>query len=206
MAHNGPRIYLASRSPRRRELLRQIGVQHEVLLLRESSGRLDLDETPQPGESLPDYAIRIASAKANLGWQRVIERQIPRYAVLGADTAVTLDGELFGKPMGLNATIAMLEKLAGHSHQVLTAVAVTFETRCEVLLSTSTVKFKPLNEREIHAYASSGEPFDKAGGYAIQGRAATFIAHLEGSYSGVMGLPLFETAQLLQRFNLKLFE
>ncbi|MHB1246852.1 MAG: Maf family protein [Sulfuriferula sp.] len=206
MAHNDPRIYLASRSPRRRELLRQIGVQHEVLLLRESSGRLDLDETPQPDESPQAYAIRIASAKADVGWQRVTERQIPRYAVLGADTTVALDGEIFGKPLGLSATIAMLGKLAGRSHQVLTAVALTYEARCEVLLSTSTVKFKPLSEREIHAYAVSGEPFDKAGGYAIQGRAATFIEHLEGSYSGVMGLPLFETAQLLQRFNLKLFE
>ena len=206
MAHNDPRIYLASRSPRRRELLRQIGVHHEVLLLRESSGRLDLDETPQSGESPQAYAIRIASTKADVGWQRVIERQIPRYAVLGADTTVTVDGEILGKPLGLNATMAMLGKLAGRSHQVLSAVALNFEARCEVLLSTSTVTFKRLSEREIHTYASSGEPFDKAGGYAIQGRAATFIEHLEGSYSGVMGLPLFETAQLLQRFNLKLFE
>jgi len=206
MAHTDPRIYLASRSPRRRELLRQIGVRHEVLLLRESGDRLDVDETTQPGETPQEYALRIARDKANVGWQRVMERHIPRYPVLGADTAVILDGEILGKPVGLNAAMAMLGKLAGRSHQVMTAVALACETRCEVLLSTSTVRFRTLSEREIHAYASSGEPFDKAGGYAIQGRAAIFIEHLEGSYSGVMGLPLYETAQLLERFNMKLFE
>lgn len=206
MAHTDPRIYLASRSPRRRELLRQIGVRHEVLLLRESGDRLDIDETPQPGEPPQAYALRIARGKANVGWQRILERHIPHYPVLGVDTAVTLDGEILGKPLGLDAAIAMLGKLAGRSHQVMTVVALACETRCEVLLSTSTVRFKALSEREIHAYASSGEPFDKAGGYAIQGRAATFIEHLEGSYSGVMGLPLYETAQLLGRYNMKLFE
>lgn len=206
MAHIDSRIYLASRSPRRRELLRQIGVRHEVLLLRESGGRLDVDETPRPGESPQDYAQRIACAKADVGWQRVIERHIPHYPVLGADTTVILDDEILGKPLGLNAAMDMLGRLAGRSHQVVTAVSVTYEDRCEALLSTSTVKFKSLSEREILAYTSSGEPFDKAGGYAIQGRAATFIEHLEGSYSGVMGLPLFETAQLLERFNMKFFE
>ncbi len=206
MAHIDSRIYLASRSPRRRELLRQIGVRHEVLLLRESGDRLDIDETPLPDETSQDYALRIARGKANAGWQRVIERHIPRYPVLGADTAVILDGEILGKPLGLDAAIAMLGKLAGRSHQVMTAVALVCETRCEALLSTSTVRFKTLSEREIHAYASSGEPFDKAGGYAIQGRAAAFIEHLQGSYSGVMGLPLYETAQLLERYNMKLFE
>ena len=206
MAHLDSRIYLASRSPRRRELLRQIGVRHEVLLLRESGGRTDVDETPQPGEAPQEYAVRIARGKAEVGWQRVIERHIPHYPVLGADTTVTLDDEILGKPLGLDAAIDMLGKLAGRSHQVFTAVALTYEDRCEVLLSTSTVKFKPLNEREILAYASSGESFDKAGGYAVQGRAAIFIEHLEGSYSGVMGLPLYETAQLLERYNMKLFE
>lgn len=206
MAHLDPRIYLASRSPRRRELLRQIGVRHEVLLLRESADRTDVDESPLAGEATQDYVVRIAQAKANVGWQCVIARYIPRHPVLGADTTVIVDGEILGKPRGLEASIAMLGKLAGRSHQVMTAVALTYEARCEVLVSTSTITFKALTEREIHAYASTGEPFDKAGGYAIQGRAATFIAHLDGSYSGVMGLPVYETAQLLERFNMKLFE
>lgn len=201
-----PHIYLASRSPRRRELLHQIGVRFEVLLLREFSGRQDVDEIPLPGEPPRDYAVRIAREKAGIGWQRVIERHLPRHPVLGADTMVTVDGEILGKPLGPDAAITMLHKLSGRSHQVMTAVALAGDGRCEVLASISSVTFKALTETEIRAYAASGEPFDKAGGYAIQGRAAAFIERLEGSYSGVMGLPLFETAQLLERFGLKLFD
>lgn len=206
MALLDPRIYLASRSPRRRELLRQIGVRHEILLLRESAYRSDVDESPLTGETTHDYVVRIAQTKANIGWQCIIARSIPRHPVLGADTSVTVDGEILGKPRDLEGSIAMLRKLSGRSHQVMTAVAMAYEARCEVLVSTSIVTFKTLTEREIHAYASTGEAFDKAGGYSIQGHAAIFVSHLEGSYSGVMGLPVHETAQLLERFNMKLFE
>lgn len=206
MAQLESRIYLASRSPRRRELLRQIGVRHEVLLLRESIDRTDVDESLLAGEATQDYVLRMAQAKANKGWKCVVERYIPRHPVLGADTAVTVDGEILHKPRDLETSITMLGKLSGRSHQVMTAVALVYEARCEVLLSTSTVTFKTMTEREIHAYARSGEAFDKAGGYAIQGHAAVFVAHLEGSYSGVMGLPVHETAQLLERFHMKLFE
>ena len=206
MSNSTARIYLASRSPRRRELLRQIGVRYEVLLLRESVDREDIDETPLPNESSVAFVERIARTKASAGWARLTQRSIPRYPVLGADTAVIVNHEILGKPMDRQAACTMLRKLAGRSHEVVTGVALAYEGRCEVLVSTSTVTFKPLSEDEIGAYVRTGEPLDKAGGYAIQGRAAPFITHLTGSYSGVMGLPLHETAQLLERFGIKLFE
>ena len=206
MPNIASRIYLASRSPRRRELLRQIGVHYEMLLLRESADREDVDETPLPDESSVAYVERIAYAKATAGWARLMQRSIPRYPVLGADTSVVVDNQILGKPVNSQAACDMLRKLAGRSHEVVTGVALAYEGRCEALVSTSIVTFRPMDEAEVRAYVSTGEPLDKAGGYAIQGRAASFVTHLAGSYSGVMGLPLFETAQLLERFGIKLFE
>lgn len=196
------RIYLASRSPRRRELLRQIGVPFEVLLLRERPPRgPDVDEAPRPGESPDDYVRRVCREKAHTGWQRVRERRLPRLPVLAADTAVCLGAEIFGKPRDRDDAARMLGLLSGREHRVLTAVALEFESRAELAVSESLVRFAPLPAAAIDDYIDSGEPMDKAGAYAIQGRAAAFIAEVRGSYSGIMGLPLHETALLLSRFG-----
>jgi MAF protein len=195
------RIYLASRSPRRRELLAQMGINYDVLLLREANGRRDVDETPKENELPHDYVTRIALAKAELGWERVCQRDIMRHPVLGADTTVTLDNEILGKPGSVEHAITMLTKLSGRTHQVMTSVALAYQNQVHQLTSVSEVTFKHLSDREIKQYALSGEPLDKAGSYAIQGRGAVFIRHLNGSYSGVMGLPIFETAELLTRYN-----
>ncbi|TSA40755.1 MAG: septum formation inhibitor Maf [Betaproteobacteria bacterium] len=199
------RIYLASRSPRRRELLKQIGVSYEMLLLREDAGRsVDVDETPLPGEAPRDYVLRITQDKAETGWQRLIQRRLPRMAVLAADTAVVLGERIMGKPADSAAAAEMLSALSGREHQVLTAVALAFDQRLAMRLSVSTVSFRNLSADEIRRYILSGEPLDKAGAYAIQGRAAAFVASLGGSYSGVMGLPLFETTQLLMEFGMEI--
>lgn len=197
------RIYLASRSPRRRELLHQIGVRFEVLLLREHPARpVDVDETPFLHEDPGVYVERICRAKAMVGRQRLVERNLPSAPVLAADTAVVLDGQILGKPRDPAHAAAMLGALSGRQHQVLTGVAVAWEARLELRLSVSQVRFRHLGEEEIRRYVLTGEPLDKAGAYAIQGRAAVFVEHLEGSYSGVMGLPLCETAELLAECGL----
>lgn len=201
----GHRIYLASRSPRRRELLKQIGVGYEVLLFRESPARaVDVDETPLPNEAPRDYVQRITREKAEKGRYCVKQRMLPRLPVLAADTAVVLGDRILGKPANRDGAIEMLSALSGREHEVLTAVAVAFGERLEMRLSVSTVKFKTLSIDEIRRYADTGEPLDKAGAYAVQGRAAAFVAHLAGSYTGVMGLPLFETAELLTEFGIEL--
>jgi septum formation protein len=182
-------IYLASGSPRRRELLQQIGVAFRVV-------GAELDETAFPGESPLAYVSRLAEAKAGAGWER--SRDLGAAPVLAADTAVVLDARILGKPKGLNDAMAMLLELSGRTHQVLTAVALRTAAGTRVEVSHSTVTFRPIDAGEARAYWETGEPFDKAGGYAIQGYAAIFISDLKGSYSGVMGLPLFETAALLQ--------
>ncbi len=199
------RIYLASRSPRRRELLKQIGVNFELLLLREDPKRGgDVDETPLPDE-LPDaYALRIAGAKAENAALRVAQRSLPRNPVLVADTTVVLDGQILGKPADAGQAIQMLQALSGREHKVITVVAMAKLERVETRMSVSTVQFRELFETEIRRYVASGEPLDKAGAYAIQGRAAMFITRIEGSYSGIMGLPLAETAELLQKFDIEL--
>jgi septum formation protein len=195
-------IYLASRSARRRELLKQIGVSFEVLLLREGAGRAaDFDETPLPGEAPGEYVLRVAKAKADVGWARLAQRRLMRFPVLAADTTVGLAGEILGKPVDREEAAAFLKALSGKSHQVHTAVAVRFDTQIEVALSTTEVQFRELTDNEVRQYAASAEPLDKAGAYGIQGRAAVFIRSLSGSYSGVVGLPLFETSQLLARFG-----
>jgi septum formation protein len=182
-------IYLASGSPRRRELLQQIGVSFRVI-------GADLDETALRGESPLAYVSRLAQAKAAVGWER--SGDSGGAPVLAADTAVVLDGSVLGKPAGLNDAMAMLLKLSGRTHEVLTAVALRTAAGMEVKVSRSAVTFRSIDPGEARAYWETGEPSDKAGAYAIQGYAAIFIIDLKGSYSGVMGLPLFETAELLK--------
>ena len=200
------RIYLASRSPRRRELLKQIGVNFATLLLREALPRsVDVDEATLPDEAPADYACRIARAKAGTGWMQIIQRKLPQLPVLAADTIVVLNGHIFGKPENSVHAQEMLTALSGKTHQVLTAVAVAAENGTQVSISTSTVRFRDLSDREIRMYLARDETYDKAGGYAIQGIAAVFITEITGSYSGVMGLPLFETAQLLNESGIEIF-
>lgn len=192
-------IYLASRSPRRREILAQIGVRYEMLLLRDATGRaMDIDETPLPGEPPGDYVTRLACAKAEVGWARMSQRKLPPAPVLAADTTVSVDGEIIGKPADRAEASAILRRLSGRDHEVQTAVAVQFDTRLESSLSVSVVTFAELSDEAIRQYVTSGDPMDKAGAYGIQGKAAVFVKHLAGSYTGVMGLPAFETAVLLK--------
>ena len=197
-------IYLASRSPRRRELLAQIGVRFEPLLFREGArGDPDTNEDVLPGEHPDDYVRRVAMAKARAAWQRVtLRRGLQRRPVLAADTTVCLGTEILGKPADRSDAERILRVLSGTQHRVLTAVAVGFEARFSLAVSESLVTFVPLDDRRIRDYVESGEPFDKAGAYGIQGRAGAFVARLEGSYSGVMGLPLFELRETLKRAGL----
>lgn len=196
------RIYLASQSPRRRELLKQIGVNFELLLFRADTRRyVDVDETPLPDETPAVYVQRICEAKAQAGLIAVRSRNLPQLPILVADTTVTLEGKILGKPQHLEDAACMLRALSGREHQVLTAVAIAMGDHVELKLSTSTVRFVKLNEKRIHRYLQTREYADKAGAYAIQGQAGAFVEHIAGSYSGVMGLPLFETSQLLQHFD-----
>jgi septum formation protein len=182
-----PPIVLASASPRRRELLLQLGVPHEVLAV-------DVDESPLPGETAPQLATRLALGKAQEGFRRDGAGR----PVLGSDTVVSVDDVVFGKPVDQADAARMLAALAGRAHQVVTAVAlVSAEGRVAQALSQTTVIMRPITAAEAAAYWETGEPQGKAGGYAIQGRGAAFIEHISGSYSGGMGLPLHETAQLL---------
>lgn len=181
-----PVICLASNSPRRRELLSQIGVAHMVMAA-------DIDESVHPGEPPQAYVVRLAREKA-----LAIHRNRPQLPVLAADTTVVVDGRVFGKPRDRSDAIAMLLELAGRTHEVLTAVALANAQGVSERLSASTVRFRKISPQECAAYWESGEPRDKAGGYAIQGLGAVFVESLSGSYSAVMGLPLFETGELLQ--------
>ena len=197
-----PSIYLASKSPRRQELLRQLGVEFEELRLREAPGRRrDVVETLHKDEPPLEYVKRIARTKAAVGWHRMGRRGLTPRPVLAADTEVVVDRAVLGKPEDAAGAIAMLEGLSDRTHDVITAVAVRWNTQIMLAVSTSRVTFRALNRDEIERYVTTGEPFDKAGGYAIQGRGAVFIRHLDGSYSGVMGLPLFETAEILQKIG-----
>lgn len=187
-----PDLILASASPRRRELLQQIGVRFVVQVS-------DIDETPLPKEAPSDYVCRLALAKAYaVAQQRRIDKRLP---VLGADTIVVCDGQLLGKPVDQADGYRMLRLLSGRTHEVLTAVCLSNGPRHSVRLSSSQVRFRYLTDAEIAAYWQSGEPDGKAGAYAVQGLGAVFIEHLSGSYSGVMGLPLYETAALLNKFD-----
>jgi septum formation protein len=196
------KIYLASRSPRRRELLNQIGVPFDLLLLRENPPRgSDIDETPHDGENADDYVRRVCLEKADIAWARMMQRSFPRMPVLTADTTVCLGDEVLGKPADADDAAQMLARLSGKDHRVLTAVTIIFEDKAEQAVSESLVRFGELSDETIQRYVKTGEPMGKAGAYAIQGQAAAFIPLLHGSYSGVMGLPLFETMLLLQSFN-----
>ena len=197
-----PSVYLASKSPRRQELLRQLGVEFDELLLREAPGRRrDIVEAPRKGELPQEYVKRIARLKASVGWHRMQRRGLAPKPVVGADTEVVLDGAALGKPADAAAAAAMLAALSDRSHEVITAVAIRWQTQIAQAVSTSRVTFRAIARDEIERYVATGEPFDKAGGYAIQGKAAAFVQHLEGSYSGVMGLPLFEMAEILARIG-----
>jgi septum formation protein len=191
-------LYLASQSPRRLELLRQIGVEPTVLPLRATSGRADVDETPLSGELAHDYVLRLARMKVAAGVVAQKGRNLLPWPVLAADTSVTIDGVILGKPADSAEASAMLRRYSGRSHTVLTAVAASYQGKTRVALSESVVTFKALSDAEIQAYVAGWEAYDKAGGYGIQGRAALFVEHLSGSYSGVMGLPLYETSELLK--------
>ncbi len=201
-AESAPVLYLASKSPRRAELLRQLGVPFAELRLREAPGRRrDVLEKPRSDETPADYVKRIARTKASVGWHRMQQRGLPPLPVLGADTEVILDDAIFGKPQDVADAVRMLGLLSGRTHHVLTAIALRWEKRILLAVSSSTVSLRALAAEEIERYVATGEPFDKAGGYAVQGRAAAFIARIEGSYSGIMGLPLHETAEALARIG-----
>lgn len=186
-------LCLASASPRRRQLLDQIGVRYELR-------PVEVDESRQPREAPRDYVVRVARAKAEAAW-RLVGRDAQR-VVLAADTAVVVSDTILGKPRDRADARTMLEKLSGRTHEVLSAVALRSSGGLESRSCTSRVTLRALRTEEIESYWDTGEPRDKAGAYAIQGYAAVFIASLEGSYSGVMGLPLFETAELLARVGI----
>lgn len=193
-------IYLASKSPRRRELLRQIGVRHELLLLRSEPPRgPDISEESIPGEIPEDYVARVTREKAAFAWNVLLMRKLPLRPILAADTTVVIDGEILGKPANPQEALKMLRSLSGRTHQVLTAVAIRHQEQLWQTIQVSEVTFASLTDERMQTYCATGEPYDKAGGYGIQGMAAIFIERIAGSYSGIMGLPLFETAQLLQK-------
>ncbi len=204
MIYADQKIYLASKSPRRRELLRQIGVEFEILMLREESGRPGaVTEIPHPGEAPDVYVKRIAREKAQSGWNAVAMRRLPMRPVLAADTTVTIDGQILGKPANAAEAMDMLRRLSGRTHQVLTAVAVIANEEMNEAYNCSDVSFAHLGDATLKAYCASSEPYDKAGSYGIQGHAAQFIERISGSYTGIMGLPLYETAKLLQMAGIK---
>jgi septum formation protein len=189
-------IYLASRSPRRRELLAQLGLDFQVL-------DLDVDESRRAGESPEALALRLAAVKAAAGWQLLDGDDSQQ--VIGADTIVVLDDEVIGKPRDAAHASELLMRLSGRCHRVLSAVALASAGSTQTRLSDSRVCFRQLSQSECEAYARTAEPLDKAGGYAIQGRAGAFVRELRGSYSGVVGLPLYETAELLGEAGVDVF-
>jgi septum formation protein len=197
-----PSVYLASKSSRRQELLRQLAVDFTLLLMREAAGRRrDIIETPRKDEPPLEHVKRLARTKAAVGWHQMGRRGLVPKPVLAADTEVALDGAVLGKPEDAARAMEMLCRLSGRTHEVSTAVAVRWNTQIMITVSSSQVTFRALLDDEIERYVATGEPFDKAGAYAIQGRGAAFVSHLQGSYSGVMGLPLFETAEILAKIG-----
>ena len=195
-------IYLASQSPRRRQLLEQIGVQHQLLLPGPQEDAEAL-ETVRAGEAPARYVQRVTGLKLDAALVRLKALGLPAVPVLCADTTVALGREILGKPQDAAEARAMLSRLAGQTHRVLTAIAVQAGRQRHTALSASWVRFAPMTAAQIRAYVDSGEPMGKAGAYGVQGRAAAHIEHIRGSYSGIMGLPLFETAQLLRRVGVR---
>ncbi len=194
-----PSLYLASQSPRRRELLQQIGVAHQVV-------SADVAEVPRTQESPSDYVQRLAREKAEAGLASVKRLALTPKPVLGADTIVVINNEILEKPQSLEHAAEMLRKLAGATHQVMTAVAMAADNKLEIKLSVTDVVFRSLSEQEIAAYWESGEPRDKAGGYAIQGLGAVFVQQIRGSYTGVVGLPIEQTVLLLDEFAVRYWQ
>ena len=190
-------IYLASRSPRRRQLLKQIGVSFEMR-------PVSIDETLEKGETPVDYVFRMARAKAEMGWMNLIQRRLPLRPLLAANTVVVFRGKIIGKPDNPAHGRKMLSTLSGQTHKVLTAVAVVAKDKIQESLSTTTIRFRDISQSEITNYLNGTESHDRAGCYAMQGRAAVFIIKISGSYSGALGLPIFETAQLLEKFNIEI--
>lgn len=196
-------IYLASQSPRRRQLLEQLGVRHELLLpdANEDSEALEL---VLPNEAPTAYVKRVTQLKLDAALLRMKRRSLPVAPVLCSDTTVALGRTIYGKPQDAADARRMLAELSGHSHRVLTAVVLGTARKREQALCESRVTFAPMSSRQIQTYVASDEPLGKAGAYAVQGKAAAFISHMSGSYSGIMGLPMFETAQLLRSFGFKI--
>lgn len=192
-------IFLASASPRRRALLAQIGVPCRVV-------EAAVDETPRAGEPPAAYVVRLAAAKARAGQRAALAQRESARAVLAADTSVVVEGRLLGKPADRRHAARMLEQLSGRTHEVLTAVALARSEALTTATSVSEVTFRAISEAEALEYWDTGEPCDKAGGYAIQGKGAVFVRELRGSFSGVMGLPLFETAELLRGAGIALWQ
>lgn len=188
-------MYLASQSPRRAELLQQIGIPFSKL-------QCDIDETPKSGEPPSDYVLRMALEKARAGWQLLVARQLPPEPLLAADTSVVCDQTILGKPENRQDAFNTLEMLSGRSHQVMTAVSVTDGKREDSRLVITDVTFNRLSDGMINRYIDTGEPADKAGSYGIQGFGAILVASISGSYSGVVGLPLTETAELLDSYHI----
>jgi septum formation protein len=193
-------IYLASRSPRRLELLAQLGIECR-LLLDDDESRAESLEAVIAGEAPSRYVVRVATAKAQAALRRLEALELPAAPLLCADTTVAIGGTILGKPRDAEDAARMLRLLSGRTHKVLSAVVVAPATRSRLIsaLQVSRVRFERLKPARIDAYVASGEPFGKAGAYAIQGQAAAFVRRIEGSHSGIMGLPLFETAQLLRK-------
>lgn len=195
-----PSLYLASQSPRRRELLHQIGVEFDVLLMRNAPPRgPDISEVVWENEAPKDYVERVTREKVEFAWKILGMRQLPLRPILAADTTVTLNGLILGKPADFAEAQGMMQALSGQTHEVITSIALCDQGKIMQATHISAVTFSSLTPDMIAAYCQTGEPYDKAGGYGIQGLAATFIAHISGSYSSIMGLPLFETTQLLRK-------
>lgn len=195
-----PSLYLASQSPRRRELLHQIGVEFDVLLMRNAPPRgPDISEVVWENEAPKDYVERVTREKVEFAWKILGMRQLPLRPILAADTTVTLNGLILGKPADFAEAQDMMQALSGQTHEVITSIALCDQGKIMQATHISAVTFSSLTPDMIAAYCQTGEPYDKAGGYGIQGLAATFIAHISGSYSSIMGLPLFETTQLLRK-------
>jgi septum formation protein len=199
------KIYLASKSPRRRELLRQIGIEFELLMLRDQTPRgPEVSEIVMPNERAEDYVKRVTMEKALFAQQTMWWRKLPHRPILAADTTVVLDGRILGKPTDETEAFDMMRALSGRTHQVLTHIVVLSNDQTFQTTQRSDVAFSALSDSAIRAYCATAEPYDKAGGYGIQGQAALFIQDIAGSYSGIMGLPLFETGQLLEQAGLRI--
>ena len=190
-------IYLASKSPRRQELLQQLGIEFHLLPPSDAVAAEALEE-PLAGEDPSVYVRRVVAAKLDAALQRLSAAGLPSAPVLAADTTVALGGTILGKPANPQEACGMLRKLSGRTHRVLTAVTIASPTQRKICVNVSRVTFARMTQGQIEAYVATGEPFDKAGGYGIQGHAAAYVRRIEGSYSGIMGLPLYETTRMLR--------